>query len=170
MRIFVLSVSFVLACCMSVAVRAASPDVMLKDIHGKPHHFSEYIGRGQWTVLVVWGARCPPCIDEMPELQGFHDDHQAGKARVLGIAVDFPSFGQAKRDEVAKFIEDYLISFPVLLGNADTFTRFGGADLLGVPTTLIYDRKGAIAVRHTGGITRDMIERFIAKWDAEGVQ
>ena len=170
MRIFVLSVSFILACWMSVSVRAASPDVTLNDIHGKPHHFSEYIGRGQWTVLVVWGARCPPCIDEMPELQGFHDDHQAGKARVLGIAVDFPSFGQAKRDEVAKFTEDYLIGFPVLLGNADTFTRFGGADLLGVPTTLIYDRKGAIAVRHTGSVTRDMIERFIAKSDAEGAQ
>jgi thiol-disulfide isomerase/thioredoxin len=144
---------------------AASPDVTLDDVHGKPRHFSEFIGRGHWTVLVVWGPRCPPCVEEMPELQGFHDDHQGGQAMVLGVAVDFPTFGQAKRDEVAKFAEDYLISFPLLLGSAESFTRFGGADLLGVPTTLIYDRKGAIVVRHTGSVTRDMIERFIAKWD-----
>jgi thiol-disulfide isomerase/thioredoxin len=155
---------------MPVLARAASPDVTLSDVHGQAHHFSEYIGRGHWTVLVVWGPRCPPCVEEMPELQGFHDDHRGGKAQdakaiVLGVAVDFPTFGQARRDEVAKFAGDYLISFPLLLGSAETFTRFGGADLLGVPTTVIYDPKGAIVARHTGSVTRDMIERFIAKWD-----
>lgn len=170
MRNFFVGFGFILACLVSGLAGAASPDVTLNDINGKPHHFSQYIGRGHWTVLVIWGPRCPPCIEEMPELQGFHDDHQGGKARVLGVAVDFPTFGQAKRDEVAKFTEDYLISFPVLLGNAEIFTRFGGADLLGVPTTVIYDRKGAIAVRHTGSVTRDMIERFIAKWDTEAAQ
>jgi thiol-disulfide isomerase/thioredoxin len=157
-----------LSACLAMPLgRAASPDVSLHDPQGKPHHFSEYIGRGQWTVLVVWGPRCPPCIDEMPELQGFHDDYSAGAAMVLGVAVDFPSFGQAKRDEVAQFAEDHLISFPLLLGSADSFTRFGGAELQGVPTTLIYDPKGAIVVRHTGSVTRDMIERFIAKEGAE---
>ena len=154
------------ACVMASPASAASPDVTLDDTQGKPRHFSEYIGRGQWTVLVVWGPRCPPCIEEMPALQGFHDDHQ-NKAMVLGVAVDFPSFGQAGREEVAQFAEDYLIGFPLLLGSAETFTRFGGADLQGVPTTLIYDPQGAIVVRHTGSVTRDMIERFIAKTEAE---
>ena len=152
-----------------VQAQAASPDVKLLDTQGQAHYFSEYIGRGHWTVLVVWGPRCPPCIEEMPELQSFHDA-QKGKTRVLGVAVDFPSFGQARRDEVAKFAEDYLISFPLLLGSAASFTRFGGADLLGVPTTLIYDQRGAIVVRHTGSVSRDMIEKFIASQEAEGKQ
>ena len=144
---------------------AASPDVTLQDVNGKPRHFSEFIGRGQWTVLVVWGPRCPPCIEEMPELQKFHDANRGGRAAVLGVAVDFPSFGPARRDEVAKFAEQYLIGFPLLLGSETAFTRFGGADLLGVPTTVIYDRNGAIVARHTGSLTVDMLERFIAKWD-----
>lgn len=147
------------------AVLAASPDVALKDIHGQSHHFDKFIGRGKWTVLVVWGPRCPPCIEEMPELQGFHDAYKDQQAIVLGIAVDFPTFGPARRDEVAKFMEDYLISFPVLLGDAHAYTRFGGADLQGMPSTVIYDRKGAIVARHTGSVSRDMIERFIQKWD-----
>ena len=71
---------------------------------------------------------------------------------------------------MAKFAEDYLISFPLLLGSAASFTRFGGADLLGVPTTLIYDQRGAIVVRHTGSVSRDMIEKFIASQEAEGKQ
>jgi len=157
--------AFLLGVLLSFVTAAASPDVTLKDVHGTPHHFSEYIGRGQWTVLSVWGPRCPPCIEEMPELQKFHDANKDGKARVLGVAVDFPSFGPARRDEVAQFAENYLISFPLLLGSEDAFTRFGGADLLGVPTTVIYDPRGAIAARHTGSVSRDMLERFINTWD-----
>lgn len=143
---------------------AASPDVALNDQEGKQRHFSEFIGRGKWTVLVVWGPRCPPCIEEMPDMQKFHDANQ-GRAGVLGVAVDFPSFGQARADEVARFADNYLISFPLLLGDGEVFTRFGGDDLLGVPTTVIYDRDGAIVARHTGSVTRDMLERFIDKWD-----
>lgn len=149
----------------SAAAGAASPDVTLPDVHGKPHHFSDFIGRGQWTVLTVWGPRCPPCIEEMPELQKFHDANKDGRARVLGVAVDFPSFGPARRDEVAQFSENYLISFPLLLGSEDAFTRFGGTDLMGVPTTVIYDPNGAIVARHMGSVSRDMLERFINKWD-----
>jgi thiol-disulfide isomerase/thioredoxin len=144
---------------------AASPDVTLNGIDGTPHHFSEFIGRGKWTVLVVWGPRCPPCIEEMPGMQKFHDAN-LNRASVLGVAVDFPSFGHARRDEVAKFAEDYLISFPLLLGDGEVFARFAGDDLLGVPTTVIYDRKGAIVARHTGSVSQDMVERFINKWDA----
>lgn len=151
------------------SAQAASPDVILSDIDGKSHHFSEYIGRGQWTILTVWGPRCPPCIEEMPDLQKFHDANKDGRAMVIGVAVDFPSFGPARRDEVANFAAAYLISFPLLLGNDEVFTRFGGAELQGVPTTVIYDREGAIVARQIGKMTSDMLERFISKWDkAEG--
>lgn len=170
LRNFVVGYGFVLACLASTLGFADSPDVVLNDVRGKPHHFNEYIGRGHWTVLTVWGPRCPPCVEEMPELQTFHDAHKNGKAIVLGVAVDFPSFGQAHRDEVEKFAQDYLISFPLLLGDSESFTRFGGAELTGVPTTVIYDRKGAIVARHVGSISRDMIERFIAKWDTEATK
>ena len=170
MRKHLLTTILVLACIQIPMVRAASPDVTLSDTQGQTHHFSEYIGRGHWTVLVVWGPRCPPCIEEMPALQNFHEAQKTGRAKVLGVAVDFPSFGQARRDEVIKFAEDYLISFPLLLGSAESFTRFGGADLLGVPTTLIYAPDGAIVVRHTGSVTREMIEHFIAQSDLEKKQ
>lgn len=167
MRIFLKGWVLGLGALVCAQVYAASPDVTLNDLQGKPHHFSEYIGRGHWTVLVVWGPRCPPCIEEMPDLQTFHDANNKDKAIVLGVAVDFPSFGQARPDEVAKFTQDYLISFPILLGNADSFIRFGGAELQGVPTTVIYDRNGAIAARHIGAVNRQLVESFIAKWDRE---
>ncbi len=167
MRILALAGALLLGGAGSLPAAAASPDVTLSDLAGKQRHFGEFIGRGKWTVLVVWGPRCPPCMEEMPALQQFHDANQ-GRVEVLGVAVDFPSFGRAKAAEVARFAGDYLISFPLLLGDAEVFTRFGGDDLLGVPTTVIYDRDGAIVARHTGSVTRDMVERFIDKWDQPG--
>jgi hypothetical protein len=84
---------------------------------------------------------------------------------MLGVAVDFPSFGWAVRDEVARFAESYMISFPLLLGEAEIFTRFVGAEFKGLPTTVIYDRNGAIVARDTGSVTSEMLERFITKRD-----
>jgi peroxiredoxin len=166
MQRFLLPIVGLIMCISMTPTRAASPDVSLNDLQGKSHHFSEYIGRGQWTVLLVWGPDCPRCTEQIPEMQGFHDDYNEGAAMVLGVAVDFPGLGLARRDAVAKFAQDHPIGFPLLLGSAESFTRFGGADLQGVPTTLIYDPKGAIVVRHAGSVTRDMIERFIAKVEA----
>lgn len=154
-----------LAFLLSAVAGAASPDVTLKDAQGKPHHLGEYIGRGKWTVLTVWGPRCPPCIEEMPDLQKFHDANKDGKAIVVGVAVDYPSFAPGRRDEVAKFAENYFITFPLLLGSDEAFTRFAGAELMGVPTTVVYDREGRIAARQTGRISSEMLEQFIKKWD-----
>lgn len=39
--------AFLLGLLVSFVTAAASPDVTLNDAHGKPHHLSEYIGRGQ---------------------------------------------------------------------------------------------------------------------------
>ncbi|MBT8126747.1 MAG: hypothetical protein KJP15_04635 [Gammaproteobacteria bacterium] len=27
---------------------------------------------GQWTALSIWDTRCPPCLEEMPELVQCH--------------------------------------------------------------------------------------------------
>ena len=160
MRVFLTGA---IACLVSSFAVAASPDVTLMDIQGHPHHLSEYIGRGKWTVLTVWGPRCPPCMEEMPDLQKFHDANHAALATVLGVAVDYPSFAPGRRDEVARFAENYFITFPLLLGSEEAFTRFGGAELLGVPTTVIYDREGRLVSRHVGRVSGDMLGRFIKK-------
>jgi len=84
---------------------AASPDITLAGLDGKDHHLGEYIGQGKWVLLNVWGPRCPPCLEEIPELVSFHEAHVGEDAMVVGMALDFPSFGYARRDEVARFEE-----------------------------------------------------------------
>ena len=69
---------------------------------------------GQWTlpddfsgrpVLVnIWASWCPPCIEEMPELDRFARSQGAEGVQVLGIALDEP---EAVREFLQKVPVDY---------------------------------------------------------------
>jgi len=146
-----------------LALLAGSPDLSLPDLDGKPHALSEYIGKGKWTIVNVWGPRCPPCQEELPELVRFHDEHYKTDATVLGIALDYPSFGAADPDEVRTFADAYLVSFPILLGNDVMFDKFNAGPLLGMPTTLAYNPEGELVGVQVGAVTRKIIEDFIRK-------
>ncbi len=141
----------------------ASLDTALKDIDGKQHKVSEYIGHGKWVVLNIWGTRCPPCREEMPELVRFHDEHSNNDAIVLGIAIDFPSYGYAKQAQVASFADDYLIDFPILLSDSDITIKLGLDQLEGLPTTYIFNPEGKVVGAQVGGINQATLENFIEK-------
>jgi thiol-disulfide isomerase/thioredoxin len=142
----------------------AAPDVWLEGIDGNKHNLNAFIGKGKWTALNIWGARCPPCLEEMPELVHFHDDHKDTKAIVVGVAIDFPSYGYAKRQEVITFMEEHLIDFPVLLSDAGISERIGAGRLEGIPTTYLYTPEGELVAMQIGGVTRNMLEAFIQKY------
>jgi len=143
----------------------ASPDVLLDGVDGNKHNLNEYIGKGKWTALNIWGARCPPCLEEMPELVHFHDDHKDSNAIVVGVAIDFPSYGYADKDQVIEFIDEHLIDFPVLLSDAGISEKIGAGILEGLPTTYLYTPQGKLVGMQVGGITRSILEAFINKYE-----
>lgn len=144
----------------------ATPDVLLEGLDGNKSNLNEYIGKGKWVVLNIWGTRCPPCLEEIPELIHFHDEHKDSNAIVVGVAIDFPSYGYANKDQVTEFIEDYIIEFPVLLSDASISEKIGAGILEGLPTTYLYTPKGELVAMQVGGITRNMLEAFINKFES----
>jgi len=141
----------------------ASLDISLKSIDDSQHKLSEYIGHGKWVVLNIWGTRCPPCREEMPELVRFHDEHKDTDGIVVGIAIDFPSYGYANKDEVLTFADDYFIDFPILLSDSSITEKIGLGRLQALPTTYLFDPSGTIAGMQVGSITKKIIEDFINK-------
>lgn len=142
----------------------ATPDVVLEGIDGNRHNLNEYIGNGKWTALNIWGARCPPCLEEIPELVHFHDDHKDTNAIVVGVAIDFPSYGYADKQQVIDFVEQHLVEFPVLLSDASISERIGAGRLEGLPTTYLYTPEGELVGMQVGGITGSILENFIEKY------
>lgn len=147
------------------AISAQDLSVRLATPQGNSRVVADFVGVTRWVLVNVWGARCPPCIEEMPELSSLHEDNQARGVTVLGIAIDFPSFGMAKRGEVQQFLDDYLIEFPVLLADQHKVSRVTGMRLRAVPSSFLYKPDGTLSKVWIGAVTQTQIEAYLAGAD-----
>ena len=137
------------------AVAATAAEFELRDLDGKLHRLSDY--RGKWVVVNFWATWCPPCREEIPELIFFHDSHKDKDAVVIGV-----NYEDLEIDKVRSFLEDYLVSFPVLLSEPDEMGPLGR--IKGLPTTylvapdgkVVHERLGAVNVEYLEGL----LERF----------
>lgn len=143
---------FFLALCLASAVYAQDIDFSLPDIDGVKHTLSDY--RGKWVVVNYWATWCPPCLDELPELDAFHSRHKGKDALVLGVNMeDIPL------DKLREFVDEHFINYPVLLGGDREETAFG--PLPGLPVTYLISPAGEVAASHLGRVDAASIEEFI---------
>ncbi|MEM9556546.1 MAG: TlpA disulfide reductase family protein [Acidobacteriota bacterium] len=104
------------------------------------------------VVVNFWATWCGPCVREIPTLNALHRD---GGARVVAISLD-----DASADVVRAFVEDEGIDYPVLLGDMETFQRFGGA---AIPYTVVADAGLVVRDAHRGLVSRTTLDRSLAK-------
>lgn len=134
-----------------VAVNFPAPELQLIDIHGNSAAITDYPGQ----VLLVnnWATWCPPCRAEMPTLEAYFQDHRQEGFTLIGIEA-----GDA-RDEVAEFVAQYDLSFPVWLDpQSDSLRGFYNASL---PNSYVIDRQGTVVLGWTGAISREMLEKHV---------
>lgn len=124
-----------------------------QDTQGKTHTLAGY--RGKWVLVNFWATWCPPCLDEIPELVSLHEGRRSKDLVVIGVAVDYPS-----QKEVIRFVDDYFISYPVVLGSYQSAAQVGPVD--GLPATYLYNPQGKLVAQHVGALTRKAVENFIA--------
>ena len=143
------------------------PNLKLTGDDGKQHRLMDYLGKGKWTTVVVWGPKCPACINEMPIIQSLYDARKTTKIDVLGLALDFPSFNYPDIKQVQQFNEDYFISFPSLLISARIYYDLGLGPLSGTPTIIIVNPEGKVSAVQLGGVPREAIEKYISQQNSK---
>lgn len=139
-----------LVCALSASLAFAA-DFTLRDMAGKTHALSDY--RGKWVIVNYWATWCPPCLEEIPDLIGLHE--QGRNVVVIGVALDYENPAQ-----VSKFVDDNLMSYPVVLGTEQVTRQIGPSSVL--PTTFIYDPKGQLVKTRRGLVTRKYLEKVMA--------
>lgn len=139
---------------VGVSANASTIDMELKDLDGKVHRLSDY--RGKWVVVNYWATWCPPCRAEIPELIFFHDAHKDKDAVVIGINAE-----SAPVADVRAFLDEYMVTYPILLGDADDGSPLGR--IQGLPTTFLISPKGEVIYSHVGMVNKKMLEAAIAK-------
>jgi thiol-disulfide isomerase/thioredoxin len=104
--------------------------------------------RGQPLVLNFWATWCPPCVEEMPLLDTFHQQHQAQGWQVLGLAVD-------QAPAVQKFLTRLPVRFPIGMAGLPgvELSRALGNATGGLPFTVVFSPEGEVAHRQIGKLT-----------------
>jgi peroxiredoxin len=132
-------------------VNIAAPALRLTNLDGKPVMLSDYLGK---VVLVNnWATWCPPCKAEMPTLESYYIDHQAQNFVIIAI-----ESGETQ-DEVADFVTQYSLTFPVWLDERGiALDAFQNWDL---PSSFVIDEAGTIVLTWTGSISRAMLDKYV---------
>lgn len=123
--------------------RQAAPDLSGKGVDGERLKLSEY--KGKIVVLNVWGSWCRPCRDEAPNLSKVEKATDNKDVQFVGI-----NTRDLDRANAKSFERNYEVQYPSFFDpSGKLILRFpkGSLSPQAIPSTLILDRKGKIAVR-----------------------
>ena len=125
----------------SAQVSDKAPEFELDDVQGMHHRLSDY--HGKVVLINFWASWCPECIGEMTSLNSLYAKYRGKGLVVLGISAD------RTKDPVMKVLKQTNVTYPVLLDSTGgVFIRH--YTVIGLPTTVVVNKKGLIAERVIG--------------------
>lgn len=133
-----------------------APDFELKTLDGEKAKLSDY--EGEKVIVNFWATWCPPCREEIPDLQKLYDNYD-----VEILAIDLTET-ESSMDAVEDFVYDeFEMTFPVLLDEtsevADTY------QVMAYPTSYMVDTEGYIQFLAMGAMQYEQMEEELEKLD-----
>ena len=142
---------------------APHADLVLVDQDGTEHRLSDY--RGKTVFLNFFATWCGPCQREIPDIEALYRDRgeNASEVVVLGVAnpktSEHPQNSDVGVDEVEAFIDEYGITYPVLMDTTgQLFSSFGVSSF---PTTFMIDKDGYVFGYAAGMLTADVMDNIV---------
>ena len=142
---------------------APNADLVLADQDGVEHRLSDY--RGKTVFLNFFATWCGPCQREIPDIEALYRDRgeNAGEVVVLGVAnpktPEHPQNSDVGVDEVKAFVDEYGITYPVLMDTTgQLFSSFGVSSF---PTTFMIDKDGYVFGYAAGMLTADVMDSIV---------
>lgn len=115
---------------------------------------ADYAGRV--IVINVWGSWCPPCRKEAPDLQAA-SERTADVAQFIGI-----DSRDASKAQPRAFMRAQKISYPSIFDpDGSQVVKFSDLPPSAIPSTLIIDKQGRVAVRVLGTVTEQTLVDMI---------
>ncbi|MEY8876786.1 MAG: TlpA disulfide reductase family protein [Leptothrix sp. (in: b-proteobacteria)] len=121
---------------------AAVADAPYTLLDGSPHRLHDL--RGQVVLVDFWATTCAICLREMPQLIATHRRFAPRGLQTLAVAMAYDPPAR-----VIAYAEQRALPFGVVIDNLGAVARAFGP-IEGTPTTLLLDRRGAVALRQVG--------------------
>jgi len=150
--------------CVSSPVIAKAPGIELVRIDGVKQPMSDYIGKGKWVLINVWSPTCTACVKELPEIEAFRKKH-TDDVQLLGLTIDFPSFGYGRLDIINEFLRQTPIHYPLFLADIGLVSEVIGNWLVAIPLMVIIHPDGQVLARWPGYVDINEIEEFMQNYE-----
>ncbi len=123
----------------------SAPVFALRDAEGRRVSLADE--RGRIVVMNLWASWCPPCREEMPDLQRLSALYTHRGVTIVGV-----NEGESAQ-RARSFAGSLGIAFPIWIDGDQQYGRIYAA--LGLPTTVILDRNGVVVRGFDGALTLD---------------
>lgn len=110
--------------------------------------------RGQPVLINLWASWCPPCKAEMPAFERVYEDYHEKGFQILAVNAT----NQDNLNNAIQFVQDYGLSFPILLDTNGEVSR--QYQLNSLPTSFFVDRNGVIQQVIVGGPMSEALLRI----------
>ncbi len=137
----------------AAGVGRPAPDFSLKDLDGNTVRLRDL--RGQVVFLNFWATWCPPCREEMPEIQKIHERYGDQGVTVIGIDLD------ETVAEVRDYTEAGGFTWTFVIDTTGSVARDYRVDV--IPTSFFIDSEGTIRSIALGAMSEAQIEAKLAK-------
>lgn len=131
-----------------------APDFELKSFDGKTMKLSSL--RGKKVIVNLWATWCPPCRQEMPEMEKFYTENKNQGIEILAVNL---TKAEKSRDDLPSFMKTYGITFPVLLDENGDIARL--YNVSSIPASFIIDTQGVIREKIVGPMTYASMEKML---------
>jgi len=141
-----------------------APQFSLEDVTGKKVSLASY--KGKAVMINFWATWCAPCKIETPWLIELRNQYAAQGFEIIGVSTDDIDRGDPQKlgdekKEIAHFVEQLKMPYPVLIDGDLISQPYGGLDSL--PTSFYVDRQGNVVAAQLGLTSKDEIEANIRK-------
>lgn len=114
--------------------------------------------RGRVVLIDFWATWCPPCRDQMPELEKIADDPElADDVAVLSVNTD-PS-EEDRHERIEQFKEDEQLTMSTLLDDGSVQAAYRAGT---IPTLVVVDPAGDVAYVSEGIHDEQKLRELIA--------
>jgi len=126
------------------------PDFCVQDLYG--HEISSADLRGKVVLIDFWATWCQPCRQEMPGFQKLLNRYGARGFAVVG----FKFSNMEDSEDPILFAKKIGVHYRLAVTTDGLQEKFGG--IKGLPTTMLYDRRGILRKKVIGFEYTETIE------------